>query len=64
MKKCKTIETKLICPKCGTVVSIRRKMSKQKAFGHLKKLYCYKCRERVNFFEIGSNIELLEVEHE
>lgn len=58
MRKQSIIETKLICPKCGNVQVIFRKASKQKEFGHLKKLWCYKCKKIINHFEIcNENVE-------
>lgn len=39
------------CGKCGFVMPLPRKKSKKKEFAHLKKLYCIKCKEEVNFIE-------------
>ena len=39
------------CGECGFVMPLPRKKSKKKEFAHLKKLYCIKCKEEVNFIE-------------
>lgn len=46
------IKTRLICPICGNIQTIVRRNSKQKKFGHLKYLWCYKCQQRINHFEL------------
>lgn len=51
MKKNVT-ETKMFCPICGNVQTIFRRTSKQRKFGHYKKLYCFKCKEVHNHIEI------------
>ena len=43
-----TTETKLYCPRCGTVHTIFRKTAKQKKAGHYKNFYCYKCKHTHN----------------
>jgi len=46
------VETRLICPRCNNVQTIYRKASSKRKFGHLKYLWCYKCKRRINHFEI------------
>ena len=48
------IQTRLICTKCGNIQTIYRKVKHIKPFGHMKKLWCYKCKKEVNHFEIGN----------
>ena len=45
-------ETKLICSKCGNKQNIFRKSSKTKKYGHIKTIWCYKCKDRVEHIEI------------
>ena len=42
------IQTRLICTKCGNIQTIFRLANKTKKFGHLKFLWCFKCKERIN----------------
>ena len=44
----KHIQTAIQCPICGNVSYIFRKAGKQKKAGHLKKMYCFKCKQDVN----------------
>lgn len=39
------------CINCGAKMTLPRKRGHQKEAGHLKKCYCYACRNTVNFFE-------------
>ncbi len=48
--KCKA--TQLKCPQCGNIASIMRKESSLRKVGHLKKLYCFICKEEVNHIEL------------
>lgn len=50
--KRKIVETRLICPQCGNIQKIFRLASKRKNFGHLKALWCFKCKQRINHIEI------------
>lgn len=52
----KTVETKLLCPRCRTITTIFRKKSKQKPKGHYKKLYCYVCKTTLNHIEIKNSL--------
>lgn len=47
-----TTETKLYCPRCGTIHTIFRKTAKQKKAGHYKNFYCYKCSHTHNHIEL------------
>ena len=48
----KSIESKFYCCKCGNEgIPIRRKNSKLRESGHLKKLYCLNCKKEVNMVE-------------
>ncbi len=48
----KHIQTAIQCPICGNISYIFRKAGKQKKAGHLKKMYCFKCKQDVNQVEI------------
>lgn len=50
--KGKRVNTNLICPDCGNVFPIQRKIFKQKKNFHLKKMYCPMCCETKNHIEI------------
>ncbi len=63
MKKQSMVATTLICPRCNNRQIIYRKTRKQKSFGHLKWLWCYKCKRITNHFEI-CNEEVEEIEDE
>lgn len=53
--KRKTVQTKLICPKCDNITTIYRRVNKQKKFGYRKWMYCYKCKKETNHFEIRND---------
>ena len=46
------VETKFVCPDCGTIISIPRKKGDQHPTGHIKHMHCYKCKETTGFVEI------------
>ncbi len=46
------VRTDLVCPKCGNVTTIQRRFGTEKPVGHIKDLYCYKCREVTKQYEI------------
>lgn len=52
----RTIETRLICPECGNIQTIFRLSSRKKSFGHLKMLWCFKCKKRINHFELRNEV--------
>lgn len=49
-------ETRLYCPRCGTIHTIYRKTAKQKKAGHYKNFFCYKCAHTHNHIELKDNI--------
>lgn len=51
----RTIETRLLCPRCRNYTTIFRKLSKRKSEGHYKKLYCYICKATLNQIELKTN---------
>lgn len=60
--KTKFIETRLFYPQCKNIAIIYRRISSQRKFGHLKKFYCWKCKEEINHIEIRDyNINLEEL---
>lgn len=47
------IMSEFYCTKCGRKgIPIWRKKGAEREAGHLKKLYCFNCKEEVNFCEI------------
>lgn len=57
-----TTKTTLICSECNTPFEIQRKSTKLKKIGHIKNLYCYKCKKITQFIELGPKAEYLELE--
>jgi len=52
MGKAVKMETsKLICEECGTEMLIPRKRGQRREKGHVKHMYCYKCKETTAFIE-------------
>lgn len=45
MGRAKVEQTFLICSECGNVFPIFRKVNKLKKDGHIKHLWCYKCKD-------------------
>ena len=62
--KRKVVATQLICPECKNIATIYRRINKQKAFGHRKWLYCYKCKKMTNHFEIRDDEIEMEEDNE
>lgn len=52
MKKSPYKSTDLVCLDCGSVVTINRKLNRQKNVGHIKDMYCPYCNKEVKFFEV------------
>lgn len=53
MRKTKFIISDFYCTQCGERgIEIPRKVNKQKEPGHLKKIYCLKCKKETNHVEI------------
>ena len=53
-------KTRLICPNCMNIQTKYRKASRLKKYGHLKRLWCYKCKKIVNHIEL-CNEEIEEI---
>jgi len=53
----KVVQTSLICPECGNVFKIWRKIHKQKELFHKKRLFCVFCNKEVNHIEL-KNIDI------
>ena len=51
MKK-KTYLTELVCLNCGNIDIIQRLYYHKKSIGHIKDLWCYKCKEKTKNYEI------------
>lgn len=43
--------TSLTCTKCGLVQTIQRKYAKRKKVGHIKPLWCIRCKKRTRHVE-------------
>jgi len=56
MRKVKTVLTYLECPECKFEYVISRKESNQKKIGHIKHMYCPKCRRKQGFIELKDKI--------
>jgi len=50
--KDRATSTDLICLQCGNVTSIFRRNCKGKKLGHIKPLWCYKCKDVTNHYEV------------
>ncbi len=50
--KQKTVNSDLICMKCGNITSIRRKPSQRRKISHIKDLWCYNCEEITKHYEV------------
>ncbi len=49
----KVVTKELKCTKCGRVVTIPRKASRNKSAGHIKHLWCTNCRKRTPHEEMA-----------
>ena len=49
--------SRFFCTKCGqeNMITIARKKGQEREVGHLKKLYCFFCKEEINHAEIKEN---------
>ena len=56
-KRQQMVPSKLICPDCGAIFVIQRRMGEQRKLGHTKHLYCFKCKETRGFLEIQDNVQ-------
>lgn len=43
--------SKLICEECGAIMQIPRKRGQRREKGHIKHMYCYKCKKKTAFIE-------------
>lgn len=50
--KTKCSQTDLVCLKCGNITTIFRKISNLKPIGHIKHLWCYKCKKVTEHYEV------------
>lgn len=41
------------CPDCGVVVTAYKKSSRRTAQGHIKHMYCYKCKDIKGFTQLS-----------
>ena len=57
----KTIRTDLLCPECGNVFPIQRRVNRQKKTLHRKWLYCPMCQKTTNHIEINNIEKLLDI---
>ena len=48
----KTVRTDLICPECGNIFTIQRRIGNQKKLYHRKWLYCPICQKDTNHIEV------------
>lgn len=44
----------LVCPECGTKMFVPRGKGQKRSVGHIKDMWCYKCKEKRKFVEGGS----------
>ena len=49
----KTQKTFLKCSCCGSIIPIQRKLGKMKKKGHIKTIYCPKCKAETQHIELG-----------
>lgn len=56
-KRQQMVPSKLICPDCGAIFVIQRRMGEQRKLGHTKHLYCFICKETRGFLEIQDRDE-------
>lgn len=50
--KSRTVLTDLVCTECGNVAQIRRRCKRLREVGHIKDLWCYKCKKVTKHFEV------------
>lgn len=51
--KAKTVPKRLICTKCGLVVTIHRKANRNRKDGHFKNLWCASCKRKMKHRELS-----------
>lgn len=42
------------CPNCNTIHKAFKKSSRRTAIGHIKHMYCYKCKEIVGMEQVSN----------
>ncbi len=47
----KLVQTSLVCEECGYREYIWRKAGRQRPCGHIKHMWCYRCKERTAHIE-------------
>lgn len=47
----RVVQTSLYCSECGNKASIFRRKNRRKSFGHIKDLWCYKCKKVTKHIE-------------
>jgi hypothetical protein len=51
--KAKTLRKILRCPDCENKVIIHRRLCKDRPIGHIKHMWCYKCKQVTGHIEEG-----------
>lgn len=51
-----TAEARLRCTRCGNLQSIRRLRGRLRRPGHLKRIWCIRCRQRTLHVELGARL--------
>lgn len=59
-RPCRMTISDLYCCECGFHMTVPRSRGKQRNKGHLKKLYCVRCKREVNFHEVREKDFILE----
>ena len=47
-----TTERRFKCPVCGTVLTAYKLSSRRTSAGHIKTMWCYKCKKVQNFTQV------------
>lgn len=55
--------TDFICPECTNVLTLPRKIGREKELYHQKKMWCFNCKKEINHIELH-NIDIIEKELE
>lgn len=57
-KKTQVAYSDFFCMKCGSKLTLPRRTSHKWGAHHRKKLYCYKCKQELNFIECRNAWEI------
>lgn len=49
MKRKKTVIRYFKCPECSVIITAPKSKSKGSEKGHIKTMYCYKCKQKRDF---------------